>query len=417
MALAGQRVGSTGTYLDDALRTHYQDAIREQFPKKSVLLSNVEKGDARKIDTYGNFARITLQKSLHPSVGAKAEGGSLPAKDYTRLETTDVSIKYNYGRVEFSGPSIRASRDTRGALMQVSKLEMKAVTDAMRNDINRQLASGDGTGKLALINGASQTTTWTLDSLLGRGFTTGTETTPTKYLSAGMRVDIGDATTYTTIDVSAATVTTVDSSTQITGTTISGHDDNGFVMRAGAAASEMMGLAGIVDDGGQLDTLQTITRSTAGNSYWKSSVVDKGSVSAPAELQESDMQSAASLIEKNDGELSFVLTTYALRDKYASILQSDKRYVNTIELQGGFKSLEFNGVALTPDKDCVPFNMFFVDKSTLELYEMAPISWMQDDGAILNRVADLDAYEATLFYYANLGANNCVRNACLSYVQ
>ncbi len=420
-SLAGQQVGSTGTYFDDALRIHYQPVIRTQFPQKSVLLQNLERGDAKKIDTSGNFARITIQKSLHPSTGAKPEGYALPTKNYTRLETTDVYMRYNYGRIEVSGPVMRASRDNRGAVMKAMEVETEAVTKAMRNDINRQLACGNGTGVLALLNGSSQTTTWTLDSLLGIGFTTpsaiGSEVAPTKYLVAGMYVDVGDATTYTTIDVDSASVTTVNSATGVTGSTLSGMDDNGYLMREDAAAYEMMGLRGIIDDSGHLDTLQGITRSTSGNSYWKSSVVDYGSAASPATLTESYMQEAATLVEKNDGEVSFVLTTFGLRDSYVSILQSDKRFVNTTELKGGFKSVDFNGTPLVPDKDCTPYTMYFVDKSTLELYEQSPISWANEDGSVLSRVANYDAYEAFLYYYANLGANNCVRNACLSYVQ
>lgn len=420
--LTGQQVGTSGTYFDDALRTHYQPAIRNQFPQKSILLNNIEKGDAKKIDTSGNFARITVQKALHPSTGARPEGNTLPTKNYTRLETTDVYMKYNYGRIEVSGPVMRASRDNRGAVMKALEVEMEAVTKSMRNDVNRQLACGNGAGDLALINGSTPTTTWTLDSLLGIGFTTpssiGHEAAPTKYFVAGMGVDVYDDADGTTLrTTNPGVVTTVDSATQITGSTITVADDNDFIRREKVLAAEMMGLRGIIDDGGHLDALQTITRSTAGNSYWKSSVVDYGSAASPAALQESYMQEAATLVEKNDGEVSFIETTFGLRDSYVAILQSDKRFVNTTELHGGFKAVDFNGTPLAPDKDCTPYTMYFVDKSTLELYEQSPISWANEDGAVLSRVTNYDAYEAFLFFYANLGVNNCVRNACLSYVQ
>jgi len=418
--LTGQQVGSTGTYFDDALRIHYQPAIRAQFPQKSILLQNLEKGDAKKIDTSGQFARITLQKALHPSVGAKPEGKPLPNKSYTRLETTDVYMRQNYGRIEITGNVMRASRDNRGAAMKALEVETEAVTKALRNDINRQLGCGNGTGALALAN-STFTTTWALDSLLGIGFTTpssiGSEVAPTKYFVAGQEIDFGDDAAIATINVTAATVTTVNSATGITGSTASGVSDNDYLLRHDAVNSEMMGLRGIIDDSGHLDTLQAITRSTSGNAYWKSSVVDYGSAAAPATLAESYMQEASTLCEKNDGEVSFVYTTFGLRDSYVSILQSDKRFVNTTELKGGFKSVDFNGTPLTPDKDCTPYTMYFVDKSTLELYEASPISWANEDGSVLSRVANYDAYEAFLYYYANLGVNNCVKNAVLSYCQ
>ena len=406
--LTGQQMGSAGTYYDDALRINYQPAIRAQFPKKSVLLNNIEKGDAKNIDATGRFAQITLQKAQHPSVGAKAEGKPLPNKSYSRLETTEVYIKMNYGRIELSGPVMRAGKSNRGAVMDAMESETKSVTNAFRNDINRQLACGNGQGILALLNGGSQTTTWTLDSVLGIAFATGalgSATCPTKYITAGMEVDVGDATTYTTIDVTAATVTTVDSNVQITGSTLSGMDDNGFLMRHDAAASEMMGLRGIIDDSGQLDALQGITRSTAGNGYWKSSVVDKGTAAAPSDLSESFMLEAASLSESNDGETSFILTTFGVRDSFAKILSADKRFSNTLELKGGFKGLTFNDdIPVVADKDCTPYTMYFVDKSTLELYEMSPITWGDEDGSVLSRVQNYDAYEAFMYWYSNLAA-------------
>lgn len=420
-SLSGQQVGSSGTYFDDALRIDYQPMIRKQFSEESVLLNNLEKGEFDSTDARGSFVRITLQKSQHVATGAKPEGYSLPAKNYTRLETSDVYSKSNYGRVEVSGQVMKASRDNKGAAMKALEVEMQAVTSGMRNDINRQLACGNGVGTLALDNGGSQTTTWTLDSLLGIGFTTPSsashEAAPTKYFIAGMKVDVGDATTQSTIDVDSASVTSVDSATQITGTTITGADDNGYFMREDAYAAEMMGLRGIVDDGGHLDTFQTIQRTGTGNSYWKSSVVDKGSAASPETLQESFMQDAFTLSEKNGGKVGLIFTTFGLRDSYASILQSDKRFVNTTELKGGFKAIDFNGTPVVPDKDCTPYNMYFLDKSTITLFEQSPISWADEDGAVLSRVDGYDAYEAYLYYYANLGASNCVKNACLSYVQ
>ena len=423
MALAGQQVGSSGTYFDDALRIDYQPVIRKQFSEKSVLLSNLQKGDAKNIDTSGSFVRMTLQTALHPATGARPEGVALPTKNYTRLETTDVYMKYNYGRIEVSGPVMRASRDDRGAVMKALEVETQAVTKSMRNDINRQLACGNGNGVLALINGSTPTTTWTLDSLLGIGFTTptsiGHEASPTKYFVAGMGVDVyddGDNTTLRTTN--PGVVTTVDSSTAITGTTITVADDNDYVHREKVTSTtEMMGLRGIIDDGGHLDAFQTITRTSAGNGYWKASVVDKGSAASPAALDSDWMQEAMTLSERNDGEIDFIFTTFGLRDSYALGLTADKRYVNTTKLHGGFKTIDFNDTPLVPDKDCTPYTMYFVDKSTLELYEQSEATWMNQDGAILSRVADYDAYEATLFYYANLGASNCVKNAVLSYVQ
>jgi hypothetical protein len=228
--------------------------------------------------------------------------------------------------------------------------------------------------------------------------------------------DDGDNTTIRTVN--PGVVTSVDSTTVITGTTITAADNNDYIHRDKVTSTtEIMGLRGIVDDGGQLDALQTITRSSAGNGYWKASVVDKGSAASPVALAESFMQEAMTLSERNDGEIGMIVTTYGLRDSYAATLTSDKRYVNTTKLKGGFKTIDFNDTPLVPDKDCTPYSMNFLDLGTLEYYESAAPTWMNKDGAILSRVADYDAYEATLYTYSNLGVNNCVKNVSLTWVQ
>jgi hypothetical protein len=52
----------------------------------------------------------------------------------------------------------------------------------------------------------------------------------------------------------------------------------------------------------------------------------------------------------------------------------------------------------------------------LFIFEAFPVEWMDDDGAVLSRVLNLDAYEATLKYYCNFGGDNSRLQAVLSDV-
>jgi hypothetical protein len=78
-------------------------------------------------------------------------------------------------------------------------------------------------------------------------------------------------------------------------------------------------------------------------------------------------------------------------------------------LDGGFKAVEYNGVPMVVDKDCVNYNIFFIDESSLEIYQMSDFDWMDEDGAVLSRVSNYDAYEAVLYWYSELGVSK--RNA------
>jgi len=83
-------------------------------------------------------------------------------------------------------------------------------------------------------------------------------------------------------------------------------------------------------------------------------------------------------------------------------------------LDGGFKAVEYNGVPIVVDKDCTNYNMLFLDESTFQLFQMADFSWMDEDGAVLSRVSNYDAYEAVLYLYSEFGCSNRAYNARLA---
>jgi hypothetical protein len=78
-------------------------------------------------------------------------------------------------------------------------------------------------------------------------------------------------------------------------------------------------------------------------------------------------------------------------------------------LDGGFKAVDFNGIPLVPDRDCRKNRIYYVSPESLKIFRLSDFDWMEKDGAVLNRVANGDAYEATLFHYGNLGT--IARNA------
>ena len=79
-----------------------------------------------------------------------------------------------------------------------------------------------------------------------------------------------------------------------------------------------------------------------------------------------------------------------------------------MELESGFRALEYNGQPLVPDKDCPDKHMFFLDTSVMSFQKKGDWDWMDMDGAIWSRVTNKEAYEATIVLESNLvtGARN-----------
>ena len=94
---------------------------------------------------------------------------------------------------------------------------------------------------------------------------------------------------------------------------------------------------------------------------------------------------------------------------YAATLKTQKRFANTVELKGGFSAITFQTgrgeVALWAERDCLDNVAFLVNTSHLTHWVMSDWTFMDRDGAVLNRVANTDAYEATLYKYHEFGTD------------
>ena len=99
------------------------------------------------------------------------------------------------------------------------------------------------------------------------------------------------------------------------------------------------------------------------------------------------------------------------------MMTPQRRYAATMKLAGGFTALTWNETPLVWDRDChedVNGNdtLYWLDESTFGIYQLADWDWDDTDGNILHRRQDEAAYDALLYWFAELGcldpANSCV---------
>jgi len=380
----------------EALKIDYLPIIRQQLNLDTILMNKIQRNER---DVTGSKWQMTAHYQRNSGIGSRPDNGSLPTATRQKYANPYGNVAYHYGRISLTGPTIAASRDDKGAMVRALESEIKGVTRDLKKDLNYQMFN-DGTSRRCLVNGdpGSEGTTLTVD---GPG---------SKYLYDGMVIDIiaDDTGVATDTDI---TITTVDSDTSCTTSAIDNAVlDNDWVIAAnshdGAGilvsdSYEMMGLKGIVDDATYVDIFEGITRSSS--PYWKCSTnSDDDNSGTNRDLTLALMQSSLTSVEKNGGKTDLIVTTPELRDAYADLLVADKRYPNTLNLDGGFKALEYSQIPLVSDPDATENNMYFLDTSHLQIMQTADWDWMNKDGSVLNRVSDKDAYEAVLFWYADL---------------
>lgn len=432
---------SLSTY-DEVLKIFYLPAIQEQLNHATILADLI---DINEEDISGKDAKIEMHYGRTTGTGARADGATLPTANYQKYKKATVPMKYNYGRLQVTGPTIAATRDERGAYAKALDSEIKGLVADVKQEINRQLW-GCGWGIIGRFR--SGTSALTLPkkyrgNTYGDGFGSAFGAKYLKERGDGVLIEVGSLSSSSAATISAIGTTDMaatayddtssDEYDTLTNTSPgTGSEGDWFVRPAsitsyaasGAHRLEMMGLRGIVTDtdledimfydatngqvGGGLynDPLQGLTVDTY--SWFKANVDvhTSGRYQGQRSLTFPLMDTMFDKVEEKAGKdygPDLILTTRAIRREYVDLCRADRRFVNTMTLDGGWKAIDFNGVPFTVDNDAIDGEIYFLTTKDIQLYRMSDYDWMNKDGAVLSRVSNYDAYEAVLYRYAELG--------------
>lgn len=379
------------TTFNSVLKVKYAPAIYDQMSKGTVLLTRVKK-EIERMNQSGKSFTVPLRKSYSQGTGARAYNGTLPTAGANKYTDAVVPITYNFGRVKIYDAVIKASKNNEGAFVNAVDDELGGVLEAMRQDVNRQL-HGDGSGLLGTVASVSGSGTLTVvvDS--------------TWRLREGMLIDFYTGASPVTNGISIE-IATIISATEFTCVCSGSPTTNDVIYRAGSKGLEMAGLGLIISASG---TFQGIDRSA--DYMWQAPVLANSGI--PRALTLALMQQAMSESGKRGGNISLIICDHTQRDKYVNLLVSDKRFVNSLKLDGGFEAVEYNGKPVVADAEAVAGEINFIDETTLMRCPLSEFEWMDEDGNILQKVSGEAAYEGVVCLYDNFAAKRCNTNVRL----
>ena len=389
-------MGATLTTLADIIKTQYAPVVGEMINHSTPILDRIGKDYD---SVQGKDFTIPLHYGRNEGIGARGEGSALPTAGNQSYKASVLPMRYQYGRFQITGQTIKATRNNEGAYRKAVRSEMEGLANDMCDSLSRQLF-GDGSGLLAtLASSGSGTSTVVVDS--------------TAKLRVGMPIDIIVKTTgAATAGLAGTSVATITDGTTFTisGTLAGSPAATYGVYIAGSRDLEMMGLGGIVS---ATTTVQGLDVSSY--PWWVATV--QGNSGTARAISDTILQKALDTLTQNsNGKASAMYTTYGVRRAYQSILAAQKQFVNTMTLTGGFDTIAYNGLPIIPDKNAPSGKIFVVDESKLKFYRMSDnggedngLFWLEEDGNMLKYVTGYDAYEAILCLYSNLGTT--MRNA------
>lgn len=388
----------------EALKEFYLPGLRYQLnDRASPFLAQVEK---KTENVVGKEIVMAMRYGRVGGIGNRADDGELPTPNSRKTKQARWETKNLFSRFQITDKTIKASRTSAGAFASLLEQEISDCEADAKLDLSRQ-ALGDGVGTLATVTNVG---TGDVNSQV---FTVDT----TMYLAEGMIVDLIDvsANDAPLANATGMEVLLVDDATsQVTvkhgaGASIaSSAGANDYLVVSGNLGLELTGVAAVMS----ADTLYGLSRATY--PWLKAYTKDVNN----NEISENIIQAAIDRVEtKTSSQINFIQCAYDVRRAYIDLLSANKQTVNSLELKGGWKAISYNGIPIVADKYLPNGTMDLLDLNDWAMYQMSDFEWMDADGAVLTRVANKAAYEATLYKYCDLGCQRPAGQARLSGIK
>ena len=371
----------TMTSADNALKSLYLDVVTEQLNTGvNPLLAKIKQSTN---DVWGKEIRKLAQYGVNGGIGAGTEDGDLPQAAGNNYKQFVLTLKNLYGTIEISDKAIRASENNVGAFVNLLNAEMEGLVKSSSFNFGRMLF-GDGNGVLAKVT----------------GITSGVITVSSvKNIAEGMMIDFRNASGAVLTAAGVRRITSVDRANKtikVSGTALTTTEvpANSLVCIQGSYGQEITGLAAIFDTDGTLYGLSRADNKWL-NPYIKSST---------GELTEEKIQTAIDYLDENAGsKVNFIVCSYGVKRAFQKLMNTYKKNVDVMELEGGYKTISYNGIPVVADRFCPEGTMYLLNTDDFTLHQLCDWQWLEgEDGKVIKQVAGKPVYTATLVKYADL---------------
>lgn len=360
---------------DNVLKSYYLSAVTDQLNKSvNPFLAQIKQTAS---DVWGRDVRKAVRVGLNGGIGAGTEAGNLPTPSANRYEQFVSTLKNLYGTIEISDKAIRASSSNEGAFVNLLNDEMQSLVESASYNFGRMLF-GDGTGAIATVTGATGSV-YTCEGV--------------ENLAEGMVVDMYKGTTKAIDGKKILSVDRKNKKVKIDGDAVTfATGDSATLYIHGSKDMEITGLKAIFDSA----TLYGVTR--AGNEWLEPYKAD-----SVGSLTEATLQKAIDTVEeRSGGKVNFIVTSPGVRRAFFNAL-SAYRQIDTVELEGGFRAISFNGIPIVTDRFCQKGTMYLLNTEDFGLHQLCDWQWLEgEDGRVLKQVAEKPVFRATLVKYAEL---------------
>lgn len=365
---------------DKALKTAYLDVVSNYLDYGiNPFFAKIKKTSD---NVWGKEIKKLIRMGQTKAVLAGTETGTLPSPSGQTYKEFVIKLKNLYGTIEISDKAIRASQNKSGAFVNILEEEIQGLLNSANYNFSRMLF-GDGNGTLGEIE------------IVGSG---SYKVTNIENFEEGMSVmiyrvgkgyiDNGYEFKITSVSPSSSAVWfDVDPEDIIEGQEL--------IVLPNAYGNELTGLKAIFDS--SVTKLYGLLKSS--NKDLLPQII-----SSAGEISEMTIQKAIDNVEDKFGSsVDFILCSSGVKRAFIEHMSTYRRNIDMLDLQGGFKTVSYNGIPIVSDRFCPEGTMYLLNSEDFAIHQLCDWEWLEgEDGKILRQIPDKPVYRATLVKYAEL---------------
>ncbi len=362
---------------DSVLKSFYLDAISESLNyKANPFFAKLERTAN---DVVGKDVRKVIRNGFNAGVGAGTETGDIPSARASEYKTFVAPLKNIYGTIEISDKALRASANNEGAFVNILNDEMKALEKSAAFNFSRMLF-GDGTGVLSTVKSV-------MSGLIA-------VSAPENFV-AGMVVTFEGLDEFACCKIKEVNRLAGEIVLEKTGWEDAAIPTGTVVRLYGSSGEEMTGLKAIFSN----NAIYGVARNVIGmEPYFTTS----------SSINQTVIQNAIDNVEERSGcKVDFILCSWGVRRALIEYYNTLGTTLPTIQLEGGYTALNFNGIPIVTDRFCPKGTMYLLTSENFKIHQLCDWQWLEaEDGKILKQVSGKPVYQATLVKYAELICEN-----------
>lgn len=361
---------------ENALKTVYLGTITDLLNTKSnPLLAKIEQTSS---DVWGKEVRRSVSYGMNGGIAAGDETGDLPLANSKKFLQLVSTLKNLYGQIEISDKAVRASADGKGAFTDLLNNEIQSLLEASRFNLSRMLF-GNGTGYITKMYPVASGYYPVLS---------------VNCLMEGMVVEVvtpsgipGDS------NLKISLVDRVNKRIKFETPPTTNITDFLYIAIQKSFSNEIVGIEGVMSN----DVLYGFNR----NTYPILKAHQKTAVGA---IDDIVIQQAIDYLDMQAGStVDYIACAPDVKYAYQEYLAQYKRNIDIMQLEGGYKSLSFNGIPLVSERFIDDGIMYLLNTKAFKMHQLCDWRFLEtENGNILRQKENKAVYTATLVKYCDL---------------